>query len=304
MSESSMPWVKIYTDFLDDPKIGQLSDPIKLRFIQIILIAGECDADGALVIADKAMTQAEVSWRLRVDRAQLATEMSALRDAGVLMEVEGVWSVVNFAKRQGRSQSERREKWRKWQQAHRAKKEQLSDAGPKWVIDVMPDSGMTHAGVSAKEKSKSREDIGAGAPKELSNTPPQPFSAPSVANAAEKIEKMDAILLTHAGKDANEKAILRAQTSDNAKALMSEFYRTSRLPFDKTWVKVAQEMDGQNVTPADVARAYKKLHDDKMNVNSLFSVKKTAIALVAERKGKAEAAIEHEVIDGEHVYRM
>ncbi len=49
MSQSSMPWVKIYTEILDDPRVGNLTESAQLRYIQLIILAGECDAEGALV---------------------------------------------------------------------------------------------------------------------------------------------------------------------------------------------------------------------------------------------------------------
>lgn len=153
MPASSMPWVKLWTDFLDDPKIGPQKDSVKLRFIQLVLLAGECDADGALVIADNAnvmhdkpMTQADVSWRLRVDIETLAAELNDLIDLGVITNIGGVLTVTNFSERQGRKQSEKREKWRKWQSDHRATKK-----------NVMHDSALTHANVMRQEVEKEKE---------------------------------------------------------------------------------------------------------------------------------------------------
>ena len=166
MAETSMPWVKLWTDFLDDPKIGPLSDQVKLRFIQLILLAGQCDADGALVIADNAnvmhdkpMTQADVSWRLRVDSGQLADELKILTDAGVITDIGGVLTVTNFSERQGRSQSEKREKWRKWQTEHRASRK-----------NVRPDTALTQGLVrdieseSVLESENKNKSSGASAP--------------------------------------------------------------------------------------------------------------------------------------------
>lgn len=147
MANSAMPWVKIWIDFLDDPKMGLLPDPTKLRFIQLVLIAGECDADGALVIVDnsdvmhdKPLTQADVSWRLRVDTEILAEEIQQLSGIGVIAVIDGVITITHFAERQDRKQSEKREKWRKWQSDHRAK-----------IKNVMHDSGMTQANVRGIE---------------------------------------------------------------------------------------------------------------------------------------------------------
>jgi hypothetical protein len=129
MTSTSMPWVKLYTEFLDDPKIGRLPDSAKLRFIQLILIAGECDCEGCFMSGDQPMTTAEMAWRLRVDAAQLEKDILSLEDSGVMTNLpDGTWQVKNFTKRQGRPQGERQQRWRENQKAKRTKdKEAASD---------------------------------------------------------------------------------------------------------------------------------------------------------------------------------
>ena len=123
MTNSSMPWVKVYTDFLDDRKIARLSDRVKLRFIQIILIAGECDSEGYLIDSAGPMTCSDIAWRLRVLDKDVVEDVAALIQAELIEEVEvdgqRVMLVTNFAKRQGRSQTTKREQWRSAQQRHR-----------------------------------------------------------------------------------------------------------------------------------------------------------------------------------------
>jgi hypothetical protein len=72
---SSMPWVKIYTEMIDDPKIGRLNDATKWRFVSLVLLAGECDRDGALISGNESMSVTDIAWRLRVmrDRNQAAS---------------------------------------------------------------------------------------------------------------------------------------------------------------------------------------------------------------------------------------
>ncbi len=60
MKESAMPWVKIFTEIIDDPKIGRLSKAAKWRFLELIVLAGECDADGYLVHSDQPLTLDEM----------------------------------------------------------------------------------------------------------------------------------------------------------------------------------------------------------------------------------------------------
>jgi len=56
---ASMPWVKIYTEILDDVKLSKLTDDQKWRFVQLILLAATCDAAGAFVIGESLMTHSE-----------------------------------------------------------------------------------------------------------------------------------------------------------------------------------------------------------------------------------------------------
>ena len=131
-----MPWVKVYTDLLDDPKVGQLNDAMKWRFVALILLAGECDAEGGLTNGKTPMTVEEIAWRFRITPHRIQGEIERLTALGLLKEKSGVITVTNFAKRQGRRQAEKRDKWRKQQARHRDNKTVTPDSG-----DVTPDSG-------------------------------------------------------------------------------------------------------------------------------------------------------------------
>src|SRR3989337_692645 len=54
-----MPWVKIYVSILDDIKLARLTDAQKWRFVQMILLANECDAGGAIVTGVTLLSQKE-----------------------------------------------------------------------------------------------------------------------------------------------------------------------------------------------------------------------------------------------------
>jgi len=149
---SSMPWVKLYTELLDDTKIGKLPDIAKLRFIQLLLLAGECDADGYLLNGDAALTVDEIAWRLRVDAKILSEDIGLLQNAGMVACEEGAFVIRNFIKRQGRSQEEKREQWRDRQRKKR------SSSQPDSVTD---ESRVTHApreDKSREEEIESREE--------------------------------------------------------------------------------------------------------------------------------------------------
>lgn len=117
---SSMPWVKLYTEMLDDPKIGRLPDAIKWRFVSLVLLAGECDNDGALQHGDgRPMTEADIAWRLRIDELRCTEELEALLQCGVVELDADVYYLPKFSDRQGRPQSEKRAQWRERQARYR-----------------------------------------------------------------------------------------------------------------------------------------------------------------------------------------
>ena len=114
-----MPWVKVYTEMLDDPKMAKINDIAKWRFIQLILVAAECDAGGAFVVGDDVMTVEEIAWRLRMDKNTLDTDIKILIKAGILSTDGKVLEIPKFADRQGPTQKEKRATWKERQQKRR-----------------------------------------------------------------------------------------------------------------------------------------------------------------------------------------
>lgn len=137
-----MPWIKVYTEFVDDAKFASCTDSAKLRFIQLMLIAGECDADGDLVAGGEWLKLDQLAWRLRVMHDQLETDVQTLIALGVIARTKQGLTIVNFDKRQGRPQSVKREQWRARQQRHRT---------------VTRDSRVSNAGVTLTDKDKERD---------------------------------------------------------------------------------------------------------------------------------------------------
>lgn len=123
---AAMPWIKLYTEMLDDPKIGKLSDAMKWRFVQLVLLAGECDAEGCIANGDVALTVEEVAWRLRLDAGQLAADIAQFKKIGLISDDDETLCVVNFTKRQGRPQGERQQRWRENQKNKRAADKQAA----------------------------------------------------------------------------------------------------------------------------------------------------------------------------------
>lgn len=140
----SMPWVKIYTEMLDDPKMSDLEPEEKWLFIELILLAGECDESGMI-----RMTISKIAWRLRENQDSLKLNLNALEAAGLIGIAENGIMVKSFAKRQDRPQSVKQAQWNDAQRRHRATK--------KSVID---DTSMTPTPVILVEEEEDREEDG------------------------------------------------------------------------------------------------------------------------------------------------
>lgn len=130
---SSMPWIKLYTEMLDDAKIGRLEDAVKWRFVSLLLLAGECDQDGALMTSEKPMSLDDIAWRMRVTREQCETEIESLLMCGVVALDADLYYLPKFGERQGRPQSEKRAMWRERQarlREHKETKESVTRDSP------------------------------------------------------------------------------------------------------------------------------------------------------------------------------
>ena len=115
-------WVKFYVDQLDDVRLARLGDRAQLRFYQLNLLAGACDAAGALISGDQAMDPAEMAWRLRAQADAVAQDLLELQAAGFAdQDEDGTWVLVDFAELQGPTQAEKRAQWRSRQAAKRAR---------------------------------------------------------------------------------------------------------------------------------------------------------------------------------------
>jgi len=110
---ASKYWIKLYHDILDDPKMGMMTDRLYRRTIELFLLAGEQDRDGALP------DLGTMAWRLRVPVDILLDDLDYLERAGIITRTWGEpdpgaidadpdgpdprpvnYLVTNFAKRQ------------------------------------------------------------------------------------------------------------------------------------------------------------------------------------------------------------
>lgn len=166
---ASMPWVKIYTEILDDPKMMDLSTSAKWRFVQFIALAGEFDMSGLLTDGDNPMSVKKIAWRLRETAETIQGDLDQLKAAGLMSESDGAICVVNFAARQGRPQSERQKQWRERKRIEREKDKTApgSDVTPapvQPVTDVTRDVTVTRRPRIEKNRVDKDKDKEIGAP--------------------------------------------------------------------------------------------------------------------------------------------
>jgi DnaD/phage-associated family protein len=156
---SGMPWVKIDTEILDDPKIGQLPEIVAWRFVQLILLAGKCDAEGYLVNGEDPYTITDIAYILRKDEKQIEEEVEQMLEIELIVfdEYHNAYLIKNFAKRQGRPQHEKRKRWRERQQQSREKKNKSRETEETGHESVTGDNDVTVAGVTALETEEEEE---------------------------------------------------------------------------------------------------------------------------------------------------
>lgn len=157
---SGMPWVKLYTEMLDDIKLIGLTDSQKWRFVQLLMFAGECDAGGAFVTGESRVTHEEIAWRLRISVTELEKDIEVLTKIGILAIENDVLIIKNFLQRQGPTQAEKREQWQTRQKKKRDKAKTEGEDE-----NVTRDSRVSHA----LEEEEEEEEDG----EEAATTPPQ-----------------------------------------------------------------------------------------------------------------------------------
>ncbi len=148
--QTSMPWVKLQTSILDDPRMGRLTEIQRWRVVQLEALAGKCDCGGYLADDGRPLTLEDIAWMLRVDDATIKGDFEALTKAGFIVLEEGVWVVLGFIDRQGPSQAQRREEWNDRQRRSREK--------AKSNASVTSDKDVSQAKVTSLREEESREE--------------------------------------------------------------------------------------------------------------------------------------------------
>jgi hypothetical protein len=91
----SNPWLRLYVELLDDPKVQRLPGPLFKLWINLLCIAARCR--GALPPV------ADLAFMLRTDGASLEVDLSALTEVGLLDQSPEGLRPHNWERRQYRS---------------------------------------------------------------------------------------------------------------------------------------------------------------------------------------------------------
>lgn len=104
-------WMKLYTEILEDPKMGRLSDRLFRRVIEIFLLARKTSEDGSLP------SVSDMAWSFRIPEAEMLDDLEYLASPGIEIVFEGedcLWHVTNFEERQDIEVSASTERVRKF----------------------------------------------------------------------------------------------------------------------------------------------------------------------------------------------
>ncbi len=117
-----LTWIKLHVDIIANPKLYQLSESQRWRFVQLLALAGECNSEGYLLNAGVPLTPDYLAWRLRTNANVIHRDLQALSkvDLVVLDEASGAWMIPGFEGRQTRQSEETREYWREQKRRRQA----------------------------------------------------------------------------------------------------------------------------------------------------------------------------------------
>ena len=119
IDDRPFPWLKFYTSLLDEPRLSRQPDRVCWRYIELYLLAGKADAGGMLQTAGGALNLEDLAWTLRIDPEDLAKDLAALENTGLVQHDGSGWFITRFEEEQGPSHAKKREQWRERQSKHR-----------------------------------------------------------------------------------------------------------------------------------------------------------------------------------------
>jgi hypothetical protein len=148
-------WVKLYTEIVNDPKMGRLTDRQFRTCINLFALAGEIDQDGTLPDVD------DLAWRLRLQRADLIADLEALAAVNILTATSEGWIISKWEERQAKAPSAAKEKvlQRVHEYRERERNEDVTTLHPEVKRAVTPPE-KNRIDIEKKRKEQSMQDDG------------------------------------------------------------------------------------------------------------------------------------------------
>jgi hypothetical protein len=105
--QTPLPWLRLWTDFLDDPKVHRLPEMMQLRFVKVLCLTGRrivpTNDDGDIVYA------------LRMSKDETAKTKKALIGAGLIGKN---WKPLAWDRRQPKGDHTGPKRQKKWREKH------------------------------------------------------------------------------------------------------------------------------------------------------------------------------------------
>jgi hypothetical protein len=168
-SNGGMPWVKLHTSRLNDPRLAVLDDAAQLHYFKLTLLAGELDAGGALVMNGRPLTDSEIAWRIRHDEETVKASLKTLRTAGLALRNGHGWELIGYMDEQGPTQADKRAAWRDRQNKRRgvvtSDKVTVTSDNPIVTGDCQPvtsDKANVTPQIKSKNKNRGEKKRGGG----------------------------------------------------------------------------------------------------------------------------------------------
>lgn len=115
---AKLPWLKLYTEILDDPKLAGFTGDQFRVFVYLLCLARESEEPGFI-----PMTQSEIAWRIRrpLEEVESTLALCQYGDRPIITAVDGGYQVEKFIDRQYDKPSDKPEATRARKQKQRDK---------------------------------------------------------------------------------------------------------------------------------------------------------------------------------------
>lgn len=125
------PWIKLWTELLNDVRISRIGDRAQLLYVKLYLLAGICDAEGWLQENGQKLSDVDLLYKLRLrDKRLLAADLKSLKAAGLLNANGDGYFIADWKRQQPDMQVIREQRRERDQRYEATRRERDTDATP------------------------------------------------------------------------------------------------------------------------------------------------------------------------------